>query len=69
MTGIAQIFNYQIQGTSYMKFYLRKSSVDLVVQRSFRKVDDTLSYIGGLFSTIVFCLSFLNLYAEFSYEL
>ncbi len=62
VTSIAQMFNYQVRSTSYMKFYLRKSSVDLLVTRDFRRVDDTLSYIGGLFSTILVALSFLNVY-------
>lgn len=45
-----------------MKFYLRKSPISLSIARSFRKVDDTLSYIGGLLGTILLFLSFANMY-------
>lgn len=46
--------------TEYIQLYLRKSSLSMSVQRSFRKVDETLSYIGGLFSTIIICLFFME---------
>lgn len=50
-----------------MKFYLRKSSLSIDVERSFRKADDTLSYVGGLFSAILSLLVLMSLYNEFSY--
>ena len=40
-----------------------------MVERSFRKADDTLSYIGGLFSAILGVLVIMTLFNEFSYEL
>lgn len=46
--------------TEYVQLYLRKSSLSMHVQRSFKKVDETLSYIGGLFSTIIISLFFME---------
>lgn len=65
----SQVMNYQVRGTDYMKLFLRKSPISLSIQRSFRKVDDTLSYIGGLFSTILVFFGLINLYNELSYEI
>ena len=39
------------------------------MERSFRKIDETLSYIGGLFSAIIAILIMVNFFNEFSYEL
>jgi len=39
--------------TEYLQLYIRKSSLSLTINRSFKKYDDTLSYIGGLFSSIM----------------
>ena len=69
VTQLAQIHNYDVKHDEYMKFYLRKSSQDILVQRSFRKADDTLSYIGGLFSAILAVLIIMSFFTEFSYEL
>jgi len=33
-----------------------------VVERSYKKVDETLSYIGGLFGFIVTAMLFIKLY-------
>lgn len=63
----AQILSYEVRQNEYMKFYIRKSSMSLLVERSFRKADDTLSYIGGLFSAILGFLLLMNLFNEFSY--
>ncbi len=68
-TGPAQTINYKVRQKDYLKFYIRKSSLSLQVQRSFRKVDDTLSYIGGLFSAIVTVLFIMKKYNEISYEM
>lgn len=58
----AQVMNYQIRGTDYMKLFLRKSPINLSITRSFRKIDDTFSYIGGLFSTILVFFGLISLY-------
>lgn len=50
-----------------MRFYLRKSPITLTINRSFRKIDDTLSYIGGLFSAMLMFLGIVSLYNEISY--
>jgi hypothetical protein len=54
--------NYKIRSTDYMKLFLRKSPISMDISRSFRKVDDTLSYIGGLFSTILAFLGLVSMY-------
>ncbi len=53
---------FRVRGDDYLKFYIRKSPVSIEIQRSYRKVDDTLSYIGGLFSFVLMFFSFINLY-------
>lgn len=48
--------------TEYIRLYLRKSSLSLSITRSFKKYDDTLSYIGGLFSSFMVCLFAMTKY-------
>jgi hypothetical protein len=48
---------------------LRKSSLSLSITRSFKKYDDTLSYIGGLFSTFMVTLFVMMKYNEYNYEI
>jgi p-aminobenzoyl-glutamate transporter AbgT len=57
-----------VLGDEYVRLYLRKSSTDIYVERSFRKADDTISYIGGLFSVIVVLMFMINAYNETCYE-
>lgn len=64
-----QAMNYQFTSGDYVKFYIRKSSLSLNIIRTFRKIDDTLSYIGGLFSTLIVILALLSIYNEYCYEL
>jgi hypothetical protein len=52
-----------------MKFYIRKSPFALSISRSFKKIDDTLSYIGGLFSSILTLLGLVAMYNELKYEI
>lgn len=61
--------NYQVRGTEYVKLYLRKSPIFISIFRSFKKIDDTLSYIGGLFSTIFVLFLIFNQYNEIAFEL
>ena len=61
--------NYKVRSTEYLKLFLRKSPISLHIARSFRKVDDTLSYIGGLFGTILVFFGFVSMYNELSYEI
>lgn len=64
----AQTFVYT-PSTDYIKLYIRKSSLSLTINRSFKKYDETLSYIGGLFSMILVCLIGINKYNQYSYEM
>lgn len=66
---LAQVHHFEILGEEYVKLYLRKSSTDILVERSFRKADDTLSYIGGLFSAILALMFMLIAYNETCYEI
>ena len=67
---IASDQRYKIDvDNEYFKFYLRKSASNYQVTRTFRKLDSTFSYIGGLFGTIILILSFLKLYSKYCYEL
>ena len=67
-TAVGQ--TYQLGASNqYFKLYLRKAPHDQSFSRSFQKLDQTFSYIGGLFSTIVLLLMFLNFYSKYSYEL
>lgn len=52
-----------------MKLNIRKASLATSVSRTYRKIDDTISYIGGLFSAIVSALLLLGMYSELSFEL
>ena len=56
-------------GEEYIQLYLRKSSLSLYVDRSFKKYDDTISYLGGLFSSLMIGLFLLFKYNEIAYEL
>lgn len=68
-TTPAQTLNYKVRQKDYFKFYIRKSSLSLIYERSYTKIDDTFSYIGGLFSAIVTALLLMKKYNEISYEL
>lgn len=61
--------NYKVRQKDYFKLFIRKSSLSLLYERSFRKIDDTLSYIGGLYSAIVTALFIINKFNKISYEL
>jgi hypothetical protein len=62
--------NYRMTaGDQYFKFYLRKGAANYQYGRSFQKIDETLSYIGGLFGTLAIFLMFLNTYSKYCYEL
>lgn len=58
----AQMVPYKVRSSEYVKFFVRKSPLSISIERSFRRVDDTFSYIGGLFSTILVFLGFMNMY-------
>lgn len=64
----SQVFSV-LNTTTYAKIYLRKSSERLDVSRSFQKLDQTLSYIGGLLGTVILLLVIISLYSQFCYEI
>jgi hypothetical protein len=41
----------------------------LTIERSFQKLDDTLSYIGGLFGIIMILFVLFSIYDKFGYEI
>ena len=53
----------------YAKIYLRKSSSNIQVTRSFQKLHETLSFIGGLYSTAILFMFVIGIYDKYSYEL
>ncbi len=46
-----------------------KSPISRSISRSFQKIDEILSYIGGLFGTIAICLFLVNVYNSYSFEI
>jgi hypothetical protein len=53
----------------YATFFIFKSPISKSVSRSFQKIDEILSYIGGLFGTIAICFFFVNIYNSYSFEI
>lgn len=62
----SQIFPV-VNTNQYAKIYLRKSSEKFDVTRSYQKLDQTLSYVGGLLGTILVLLTFFSVYDKFCY--
>ncbi|EAS00224.3 transmembrane protein, putative (macronuclear) [Tetrahymena thermophila SB210] len=55
-------FREQIEAGSpdqYAVFYFRRSSISNTYKRSFQKIDDLISYIGGFFQAILMVLGFI----------
>ena len=53
----------------YAKIYLRKSDSNIKITRSFQKLHETLSFIGGLYSTAILFMFVIAIYDKYSYEL
>ena len=77
---VAQVLDYQVGdeiiiahglvSTDFVGFDIFATKRTNKVDRSFRKVDDMLSYAGGLFGLIMGFLAFLfSSYSEYCYEL
>jgi hypothetical protein len=49
--------------------HLRKSSTSMNIVRQYDKLDNTLSYIGGLFGFLMIAFLFMQIYTEYSYEI
>jgi hypothetical protein len=58
----AEAMYYKVRGTEYLKFYIRKSPIGVEITRSYRKIDDVISYVGGLFSFLLIAFGFVSLY-------
>jgi hypothetical protein len=61
--------NYMVDSNVFARVSLRKSMNSVVYERSFRRVDDTLSYIGGLFGGLIMLMIFIKKYNEYSFNL
>lgn len=53
---------------TYATFYLYKSATSIAISRSFQKLDDVLSYIGGLFGTIIMLFFLISSYNTYKFE-
>lgn len=53
----------------YSTMFFFKSPISKKIQRSYQKIDQILSYIGGLFGTIAICLFLVNIYNSYSFEI
>lgn len=67
ITNLGQVIPKQIDSNNYASIVLRRASTKLIVRRAFKRVDDTLSYIGGLFGFALILLLFMKEYTEYSY--
>ena len=63
------IIPYSVFSTAYARFYLMKSSSQTTYKRSFNKVDEFFSYVGGLIGTILGFMLFMEKFSLMSFEL
>ena len=54
--GLGQTIARSLSNDIYAAIVLRRASTTTVVHRGFSKIDDTLSYIGGLFGFVMVLL-------------
>ena len=60
----------QLHSTHYISFQLGMSSTLMTVNRNHGKIDQMLSYVGGLFGLLVtFAAFMIGSYSEYSYEM
>ena len=71
VTNKIDIHSYQKPDSQeeYLKLFLRISNRHYEYTRHYERIDQVLSYIGGLFSITSILLSFLSLYSKYSYEI
>jgi hypothetical protein len=66
--NLAESQTYTVSSNNqYAKLYIRKASVKEDTTRSFQKLDQTLSFIGGLFGTVMLICIFLSIYDKYAY--
>lgn len=68
-TAIKNRFEIAADNDNYCTFFFYKSPNSFEVTRSYQKLDEILSYIGGLFGTIAICLFIVRIYNEHSFEI
>lgn len=69
-TAPANIQTYTVNSKNeYAKIYLRKAGQKSAISRSYQKLDQTLSYIGGLLGTVILLMTFMSIYSKFCYEI
>jgi hypothetical protein len=61
----AQANNHGVK--TFAQIYFRKSASKKVFDRGSQKLDETLSYIGGLFGIMVIVFTFITQYNKFAY--
>jgi len=61
--------NYLIDSPVLARVSFRKSINSILYQRSFRRVDDALSYIGGLFGGLIMLMILMKKFNEYSFQL
>lgn len=66
-TAKSSIYPLSTDAPVYAKIYFRKAANIYSVNRSFQKLDETLSYVGGLFGIIVVFCTVFSIYDKFAY--
>lgn len=61
--------NFNIDSNIFARVALRKSSSSTRYLRSFRRLDDLLSYIGGLFGFLMILMVIIKKYNEYSFKI
>ena len=60
---------YDVVTTKYASFFMMKSSTKTTYQRSFNKIDEFFSYVGGLIGTILGFMLFMKHFSLMAFEL
>lgn len=58
-----------IHNDTYFQLHVIKSEFRYDSTRAFRKIDETLSYIGGLYGAVLILFIFLSFYSKYGYEI
>lgn len=67
--AIKNRFEISPDNTNYCTFFIFKSANSRQIDRSYVKLDDILSYIGGLFGTLTICLFIVKIYNNYAFEI
>lgn len=66
---VGQYISYQHDGQTLAQFFIRRQNNTVKVDRKYSKLDDTLSYIGGLFGFIMSALLFMQKYTQSCFQI